>query len=215
MTQLFKPLPRRLLTEELTHAESHSSTFLEEDAAGKKSLYLKGIFIQGGVKNHNERLYPLHEIKKAVSFIQGEIDKDISIIGECDHPEELTINLDRVSHVITQMWMDGASGMGKLKILPTPMGNIVRTLIEADVRLGVSSRGVGNVDDAGEVSSSEMITVDIVARPSAPNAYPKPVYESRNARRGRVIDDLAQAVSHDPKAQKHLAREILRWIDTL
>lgn len=215
MTKLTHQPFRRLLTEELTYAESQSTSFLEEDAAGKKSLYLKGIFIQGGVKNHNERLYPLHEIKKAVGFIQSEIDKDVSIIGECDHPEELTINLDRVSHMITQMWMDGASGMGKLKILPTPMGNIVRTLIECDVRLGVSSRGVGNVDDGGEVSSFEIITIDIVARPSAPNAYPKPVYESRQSKRGRVIDDLAQAVAHDPKAQKYLVRELLGWINKL
>jgi hypothetical protein len=188
---------------------------LEEDTQGKKSLYMKGIFIQGGVKNHNERIYPVNEIKKAVEHINEQIANDISITGECDHPEELTINLDRVSHMITQMWMDGPAGMGKLKILPTPMGNIIRTLIESDVKLGVSSRGVGNVDDRGEVSSFEIITVDIVARPSAPNAYPKPVYESRNARRGRVIEDLAQAVSHDPKAQKYLQKELLSWINKL
>ena len=206
-------LIRATLREELNYTQAQSSYLLEDDSNGKKSLYMKGIFIQGGVKNHNERIYPVSEIRNAVNHITDEIAKGVSILGECDHPEELTINLDRVSHLITQMWMDGQSGMGKLKILPTPMGNIIRTLIESDVKLGVSSRGVGNVDDKGEVSSFEIITVDIVARPSAPNAYPKPVYESLYAKRGRIIGDLAQAVSHDPKAQKHLHKEILAWIN--
>ena len=82
------------------------------------------------------------------------------------------------------MWMEGNNGMGKLQILPTPKGNIIRTLIESHVKLGVSSRGVGNVDDHGEVSGFEIITVDVVARPSAPEAYPKPVCRSLNTRRG-------------------------------
>jgi hypothetical protein len=188
---------------------------VSEKEGSQKSLYMKGIFIQGGVKNFNERVYPVREINKAVDRISEILSNGESVLGECDHPEELTINLDRVSHMITKMWMDGPAGMGKLKILPTPMGNIVRALIESDVKLGVSSRGVGNVDDRGEVSGFEIITVDIVARPSAPDAYPKPVYESLNARRGRVIGDLAQAVSHDPKAQKHLCEELRRWIARL
>ena len=141
--------------------------------------------------------------------------KGESVIGECDHPEELTINLDRVSHIITKMWMDSTNGMGKLQILPTPKGNIVRTLIEAGVKLGVSSRGVGNVDDRGEVSGFEIITVDVVARPSAPEAYPKPVYESLNTRRGRIIEDLASAAVSDPMAMRFLKREMLNAIDQL
>lgn len=203
-----------ILKEHLLPSEAQIICESEEDN-GKKNLYMKGIFIQGGVKNHNERIYPVSEIRNAVETISKQIKDFNGVCGECDHPEELTINLDRVSHVITQMWMDGPAGMGKLKILPTPMGNIVRTLIESDVKLGVSSRGVGNVDDNGHVSSFEIITVDIVARPSAPNAYPKPVYESLNARRGRIIEDLAQAVSHDPKAQKHFQKELLNWINKL
>lgn len=194
---------------------SEAQIVCESDGDGKKNLFMKGIFIQGGVKNHNERIYPIREISTAVSRITELLNGGESVLGECDHPEELTINLDRVSHMITEMWMDGSSGMGKLKILPTPMGNIIRTFIESDVKLGVSSRGVGNVDEKGHVSSFEIITVDIVARPSAPQAYPVPVYESRNARRGRIIGDLAQAVSHDPKAQKYLQKELLSWINKL
>ncbi len=171
---------------------------------GHKSLYLKGIFIQGGVRNFNERVYPVREISRAVDRVTEILSKGESVLGECDHPEELTINLDRVSHLITQMWMDGPNGMGKLKILPTPKGN---------VKLGVSSRGVGNVDDRGEVSGFEIITVDIVARPSAPDAYPKPVYESLNTRRGKIIEDLANAAVHDPVALRFLKEEMIKVIE--
>lgn len=204
-----------LLTERLSFEQAG----LVVEAAGEgdqgKKLYMKGIFIQGGVRNLNERVYPVREIEKAVDNVNGIIKKGESVLGECDHPEELTINLDRVSHLITNMWMDGNMGMGKLQILPTPMGNIVRTLIESGVNLGVSSRGSGNVTERGEVSDFEIVTVDIVARPSAPNAYPKPVYEARNSKRGSIVEDLARAVSHDPKAQKHLHKELLVWISNL
>lgn len=206
-----------ILTERLTFDQAHMvvESAAPDKEGAPKNLFMKGIFIQGGVKNHNERVYPIKEISGAVHRITGMLRTGDSVLGECDHPEELTINLDRVSHMITDMWMDGSAGMGKLKILPTPMGNIIRTLIESDVKLGVSSRGVGNVDDKGEVSSFEIITVDVVARPSGPDCFPKPVYESRQGRRGAVIRDLAEAVSHDPKAQKHLHKELLTWIDNL
>src|SRR5574343_1526433 len=206
-----------LLTERLSFDQA--SLIVEatdQDGEGKgKKLCMTGIFIQGGVRNLNERVYPVMEISKAVESVNDVIRKGESVLGECDHPEELTINLDRVSHMITNMWMDGNMGMGKLQILPTPMGNIVRTLIESGVKLGVSSRGSGNVSDRGEVSDFEIVTVDIVARPSAPNAYPKPVYEARNSKRGHIVEDLARAVSHDPKAQKYLHKELVGWIENL
>ena len=181
-----------------------------------KDLFMRGIFVQGGVKNHNQRVYPVNEIRVAVDSVNDILRRGESVLGEADHPEELNINLDRVSHMITEMYMDGPNGMGKLKILPTPMGNIVRTLLENGVKLGVSSRGSGNVNDRGEVSDFEIVTVDIVARPSAPEAYPKAVYEALNMRRrGPVIEDLAAAVKQDPKAQKFLAEELLNWINNL
>jgi Prohead core protein protease. len=204
------------LKESLSFDQANVVYEAAEDQGGKgKNLFMKGIFIQGGVRNLNERIYPVREIQKAVDHVNDILRRGESVLGECDHPEELTINLDRVSHKIESMWMDGNSGYGKLRILPTPMGNIIRTLIEADVKLGVSSRGSGNVNERGEVSDFEIITVDIVARPSAPNAYPKPVYEARYSRRGAVIQDLAEAVSHDPKAQKYLYEELMNWIDNL
>lgn len=206
------------LSERITfdQAKAVLETSTELDSAGKpKDLFMRGIFVQGGVKNHNQRVYPVHEIRNAVDNINEILRRGESVLGEADHPEELNINIDRVSHMITEMYMDGANGIGKLKILPTPMGNIVRTLLENGVKLGVSSRGSGNVTETGEVSDFEMITVDIVARPSAPEAYPKAVYEALNTRRGAVVEDLAHAVKHDPKAQSFLAKELLEWINNL
>jgi hypothetical protein len=208
----------KILTERLTFDQAGmvvEAMLPEDDEGASKSLYMKGIFIQGGVRNFNERVYPVKEIGKAVTRITELIRNGESVCGECDHPEELTINLERVSHLITEMWMEGNNGMGKLKIIPTPMGQLIRTLIEAGVKLGVSSRGVGNVDDRGEVSGFEIITVDVVARPSAPDAYPKPVYESLNTKRGRIIEDLANAAVTDPMAMRFLKKELLNVIGDL
>ena len=155
---------------------SQAALVAERDDEGK-DLYMKGIFIQGEKQNHNGRVYPLNEINKAVKTLQEKIEGGFSVLGEADHPDDLNINLDRVSHVIENIQMNGSDGIGKLKLLPTPMGNICTTLIESGVKLGVSSRGSGNVTESGHVSDFEIVTVDIVANPSAPEAYPDPIYE--------------------------------------
>jgi len=113
--------------------------------------------------------------------------------------------------------MEGPNGYGKMKILPTPMGNLVRTMLESGVKLGVSSRGSGNVNDMnGKVSDFEIITVDVVAQPSAPGAYPTPVYEHlMNTRRGLKAFQVAQEVQEDPKAQKYLKESLLQIIKGL
>ena len=182
----------------------------------KKSLYMKGIFIQGNIRNHNERIYPVHEIKKAVDTLNKQI-KDGSVCGELDHPEDLKINLDRVSHEITQMWMEGNDGYGKLKIVSTPMGNIAKTLLESGVKLGVSSRGSGNVSETdGRVSDFEIITVDIVAQPSAPSAFPRPIYESIiNMKHGHRLIGLAKEAKGDKQVQRFLKEEVIRLIREL
>lgn len=206
------------LTERLTFDQAGMKVELAESAdatTGLRPIYMNGIFVQGGVKNLNERVYPVMEIRRAVENVNEILGRGESVLGEADHPEELNINLDRVSHMITQMWMDGPNGMGKLQVLPTPMGNIVRTLLESGVKLGVSSRGSGNVTDNGEVSDFQIVTVDIVARPSAPNAYPKAVYEALNTKRGAIIEDLSQAMKHDKKAQQFLKTELMEWIKNL
>jgi hypothetical protein len=183
----------------------------------KKNLYMKGIFIQGGVKNANERVYPVSEIETAVQTLNEQITEGYSVLGEVDHPDDLKINLDRVSHMITSMWMDGANGFGKLKILPTPMGDLVTTMLQSGVKLGVSSRGSGNVDDMnGKVSDFEIVTVDIVAQPSAPNAYPKAIYEGMmNMRHGHKLLDIAKDARGNKKVEKYLKEEVMRLIKDL
>lgn len=210
----------RMLNESLSYDEARIvMEYADQDSANPskpREMFMKGIFIQGGVKNLNERVYPLHEIRKAVEDIRASIQRGFQVLGELDHPDELNINLPNVSHVITDMWMDGSNGMGKLQILPTPMGQIARTILEHGVKLGVSSRGSGNVNEDGSVSDFQIVTVDIVARPSAPEAYPVPVSEAlRNHKRGVIIEDIASAVKHDPKAQKFLKEEVLKFVNSL
>jgi len=189
------------------------------DASGQKQkdLYMKGIFIQGDIRNHNQRIYPVSEIQNAVQSLNKLIEGNIPVFGQLDHPEDLKISLDRVSHVITSMWMEGANGFGKMKILTTPMGNIIRSILESGVKLGVSSRGSGNVNEStGYVSDFEIITVDAVAQPSAPNAYPIPVYEGLlNRNHGYKTLELAEEVNHNPRVQKYLLEEITKLFKDL
>jgi len=205
-----------LLREHLTFDQAGLVVESSENSKGGKDLYLKGICIQGGVRNANQRVYPVNEIGRAVKTLNEQISGGYSVLGEVDHPEGLNINLDRVCHMVTEMWMDGDNGYGKLKILPTPMGNLVKTMLEADVKLGVSSRGSGEVDTTGNVKDFEIITVDVVAQPSAPGAYPTPIYEHlMNTRGGYQAYQLAEATKHDEKAQKYLKESLLKIISGL
>jgi len=208
----------QILSEDLGFSQANLR--LEESEAradGEKSFYLNGIFIQGDVKNHNGRIYPSSEIRSAVDDINHRISKGFSVLGEVDHPDTLTINLDRVSHVIENMWMNGSDGHGKLKILPTPMGKVIGSLLESGVKLGVSSRGSGNLDHTGNVSDFEIITVDIVANPSAPEAYPKAIYESlMNMNGGQKIVETARHVNTGSKAaDRHFAHQMKKFISEL
>jgi hypothetical protein len=202
------------LREHLTFDQARMVT--ETDAEGK-DLYMKGICIQGGVKNANKRVYPVNEIQEAVSTLNEQINQGMSVLGEVDHPDDLKINLDRVSHMVTEMWMDGPNGYGKMKVLPTPMGNLVKTMLESGVKLGVSSRGSGNVKEAsGDVSDFEIVTIDVVAQPSAPDAYPTAIYEGLlNMRGGHRMLEVAAEVRENQKAQKYLKEGILRLIKDL
>ena len=204
----------QVLSEHLTFDQA--KVIVESTNEGK-DLYMKGICIQGNVKNANQRVYPTFEINKAVQKVSDQIAGGQSVLGEVDHPEDLKINLDRVSHMVTSMWMDGHNGYGKLKILPTPMGKLVETMLQSGVKLGVSSRGSGNVDEgSGNVSDFDMITVDVVAQPSAPNAYPTPIYESLlNMKHGHKVLEVAKAVREDAKAQRHLKEGVIQLIRDL
>jgi hypothetical protein len=210
----------KILKEHLTFDSAEIKVLSESDGPdgnGKKHFYMVGIFIQGGVKNANQRVYPVQEIERAVSAINKQINDGYSVLGEVDHPEDLKIGLDRVSHMITKMWMDGATGYGKLKVLPTPMGQIVEAMLTSGVKLGVSSRGSGQVNEgSGHVSDFEIVTVDIVAQPSAPNAYPKAIYEGlMNMKGGQQVFEMARDASTDQRVQKYLKEAVVGLIKDL
>jgi hypothetical protein len=206
----------RYLQEHLSFTQARAEVLLEKapDGSGKETLKLKGVCIEGGVRNANERVYPVQEIAKAVDTINEQIKTGHSVLGEVDHPDDLKINLDRVSHMIENMWMDGPAGMGTLKILPTPMGELVKTMLTSGVKLGVSSRGSGNVDDRnGHVSDFEIVTVDVVAQPSAPNAYPTAIYEGLlNHAGGARLLEMFKDPAKSGKAQSYVKSEVMRFI---
>jgi hypothetical protein len=208
----------KYLREQLTFTQAGIQVLEESGPDGTgKNLYLKGICIEGDKRNANDRIYPLHEINKAVTTINTQIREGNSVLGEVDHPEDLKINLDRVCHSVEGMWMDGTAGCGKLKILPTPMGELIKTLLTSGVKLGVSSRGSGNVDDrTGHVSDFEIVTIDVVAQPSAPNAYPKAIYESlMNMKYGHRLLEVAREAGQDNKVQRYLKSEVVKLIKEL
>jgi hypothetical protein len=208
----------KTLREQLTFNQANIQVLEESGPDGHgKNLYLKGICIEGNKRNANERVYPMHEITRAVNTINEQIRSGNSVLGEVDHPDDLKINLDRVCHSVENMWMDGDAGCGKLKILPTPMGELIKTLLQSGVKLGVSSRGSGNVDDrTGHVSDFEIVTIDVVAQPSAPNAYPQAIYEGMiNMKHGHRILEMARAAGEDDRVRKYLARAVKGLIQDL
>lgn len=157
--------------------------YLEEDKkGGGKNVFIEGIFMQADQQNRNGRVYPMSVMEKEVTRYQKLIDEKRSL-GELGHPSNPTLNLDKVSHLITNLRFEGKNVIGKAKILETPMGNIARNLIENGVMLGVSSRGLGslklNKEGVNEVQDDfHLATVDIVADPSAHEAFVQGIYES-------------------------------------
>jgi hypothetical protein len=189
-----------------------SNIIVESDLKNGKDLWITGVFMQSELKNRNGRLYPLAEISNAVATANAMIRETNGIFGELDHPSGLQLNLDRVSHAITEMKMVGNDAIGRAKILTTPMGNIARALIESGVKVGVSSRGAGNVNES-VVSGFNFITVDLVGTPSAPGALPKSIYEGLElAANGQQVISLAEHVKHDAAAQKYFKEEMLKFI---
>lgn len=198
---------------------SDSNIILEykEQPNGSKDCYLKGIAIQADRRNLNERVYPLNEITSAVNNMADRIRKGESILCECDHPESLTINLDRVAGMITDVWMEGSNGMATIKLLPTIQGENIRRMLENGVRLGVSSRGSGDVDHNGYISNFEIVTVDIVAQPSAPEAYPKAVFESLFKKTGLKDDGSSptKSVLTENKVSSSVENELFEFFKKL
>lgn len=189
-----------------------TANLIIEEHGPSKTSYLNGIFMQADIMNGNRRKYPLSEIKNAVDSIAKRISEGTTIYGELNHPEDLKIDLNNVSHIITEMKLDGTNAMGKAKILDTPKGQIVKAIIAGGGKLGVSSRGSGNVVE-GTVSDFNLVTIDIVAQPSAPNAYPAHVMESLNNE--TKVMTLAEAVIHDKTAQEYFQKELAKFFKKL
>jgi hypothetical protein len=149
-----------------------------------KEQYIKGIFMQSDIQNQNGRVYPFSVLQKEVKNYNNKFVKESRALGELGHPSGPTINLDRVSHIITELYEEGKNFIGKAKIMNTPNGKIVKNLIESGVRLGVSSRGLGSVkanrSGVNEVQKDFVLsTVDIVSDPSAPEAFVNGIMEGR------------------------------------
>ena len=157
---------------------------LTEEKNGKKLLYIEGVFLQSELKNRNGRMYPFSVLEREVQRYNEEYVKTKRALGELGHPDGPTINLDRVSHRITDLHAEGNNFIGKAQILDTPMGNIAKNLLGEGVQLGVSSRGMGSIqkkEDCNVVADDFMLTTaaDIVADPSAPDAFVNGIMEGR------------------------------------
>ena len=169
----------------LIREEIESVEFLVEQKNGKKSIYIEGVFLQGNIKNRNGRMYPMETLRREVGRYNENHIQSGRALGELGHPEGPTVNLDRVSHKIVSLKESGSNFIGKAKILNTPMGKIAASLIEEGVKLGVSSRGVGSLQQTKEgfavVGEDFMLATaaDIVADPSAPDAFVSGIMEGK------------------------------------
>ncbi len=169
----------KLITETIENVE-----VITEGKGADKKLYIEGVFLQSEIKNRNGRMYPFSVLEKEVNRYNEEYVKTKRALGELGHPDGPTVNLDRVSHRITSLKAEGNNFMGRAQIMNTPMGNIARALLEDGVKLGVSSRGMGSIDkreDCGVVMDDFMLATaaDIVADPSAPDAFVNGIMEGK------------------------------------
>jgi hypothetical protein len=171
----------KLITEEIESVE-----FIVEERNGKKSMFIEGVFLQADIANRNRRMYPMDTLRKEVERYNENFVNKGRALGELGHPEGPTVNLDRVSHKIVSLKESGSNFIGKAKLLDTPMGNIAKSLIGEGVRLGVSSRGMGSLRQTKEginvVESDFMLATaaDIVADPSAPDAFVDGIMEGKD-----------------------------------
>ena len=169
----------RLIAEEITDVQ-----FLEEEKEGKKNYFIEGIFLQAELKNRNNRMYPLATLQKEVAKYNENYIESGRALGELGHPDGPSINLDRVSHKIISLKEDGNNFIGKAKLLDTPMGRIAKDLLGEGVKLGVSSRGMGSIckeENCNVVMDDFMLATaaDIVADPSAPDAFVNGIMEGK------------------------------------
>lgn len=203
-----------------TYSPDQTQTVTEsvlDESTGKRSWYLNGICMMGDAENRNKRRYPVQEISKAVESLQESI-KNKQCFGELDHPldSRIAIELKNVSHMFESLTMDGTNAIGRIKILDTPMGTIASKILEGGGRLGVSSRGTGDVMEGGIVKNFQCSCIDLVATPSAQNAMPESIYEAlQQDIQGRRVQTLAEALQEDKSAQKYFDIEVKKFIRSL
>ena len=156
----------------------------EDDAEGKKNYRIKGVFMEADIKNRNNRMYPMNVLEKEVKRYNREYIQQKRAFGELGHPDGPTVNLERVSHMITKLYPDGKQFVGEAKIMDTPYGKIVKNLIDEGAKLGVSSRGMGSLEPRRDMHVVKddfylATAADIVADPSAPNAFVEGIMEGK------------------------------------
>ena len=204
----------KLITEQNNDIE-----VLTEEKDGKKSTYIKGVFLQTEITNRNGRMYKFDTMNREVSKYNEEFVNRGRALGELGHPEGPTLNLDRVSHKIVELYPEGTNFMGKAKLMDTPMGKIAKSLLEEGVQLGVSSRGLGSIKKEGSCSvvADDFIlstAADIVADPSAPDAFVEGIYEGREwvtvdgKVKERTIEEIKAAIDNAPNPQELQERKI-------
>ena len=184
----------------LIREEIESVEFIVEERNGKKSLYIEGVFLQGDIKNRNGRMYPMETLSREVARYDESFIQKGRALGELGHPDGPTVNLDRVSHKIISLTQEGNNFRGKAQLLETPMGKIARSLIDEGVCLGVSSRGVGSLREDRNgykvVGEDFMLATaaDIVADPSAPDAFVQGIMEGKEWiwEGGKLREQLAE-----------------------
>ena len=186
--------------------------YISEEKNGKRNLYIEGVFLQSNLTNRNNRTYPKEIMRKEVDRYRTEqIDKKRAM-GELGYPDGPTLNLDRVSHMITSLKEDGDNWIGKAKILDTPMGNIVKNLMDEGAQLGVSSRGLGSIKEKNGINEVQddfilSTAADIVADPSAPDAFVRGIMENKewmmvNGVWTEKEMDIAQATIHKASSRE-------------
>ena len=209
-----RKLQMKLITEQIEPVE-----ILTEEKDGKKSTYIKGVFLQTEITNRNGRMYKFDTMNREVTKYNEEFVGRGRALGELGHPEGPTLNLDRVSHKIVELYPEGTNFIGKAKLMETPMGKIAKSLLEEGVQLGVSSRGLGSIKKEGncQVVADDFIlstAADIVADPSAPDAFVEGIYEGREwvqadgRFKERQIDEIKAAIDNAPTPQELQERKI-------
>ena len=212
----------KLITEMIEDVE-----YLVEGSGDNKNYYIEGVFMQAEQKNRNGRVYPKRFITPAVDKYITEYVNQNRALGELNHPSGPTVNLDKVSHIIKELHCNGNNFIGKAKVLDTPMGKIVKNLIEEGAKLGVSSRGMGSLKKSGGINEVQndfiLSAVDIVADPSAPDAFVNGILESKqfiiqeNGTFEEVYENFEKGLASLPKreVEAYLKEQVLTFINAI